>query len=378
MTAPRVSFVIPCYKLGHLLGECLQSILGQTFRAVEVLVMDDCSPDDTPRVAQAFGDARVRYIRNAHNLGCTANYNKGISLSRGEFVWLISADDRLRAQHAVEQYVRSLDAHPEAGFAFCPVVGLEESRETRVLAYWAHGPRDRVFRGRAFLRRLARCNCISAPSVLARRECYERLGLFPDLPFAGDWYMWCLFALHYDVAYLAEPMVNYRLHAANQTKILRAQDYRILIQDDLTVLWSTQAAAGDKGWSEVVEAFRESLGDYYFRQIAYARPGMTYEDVEASLAKHASRVEEVRDVRWRVQASQGNLAYQQGDHRGALDWYRRALAARPASPGLWARYALLWAGEPGIRLRRRLARARDTWHGPTAASGVPAKGGGGR
>ena len=53
MYAPLVSFVVPCYKLAHLLRECVDSILGQTYQHIEVLIMDDCSPDDTPAVAAA-------------------------------------------------------------------------------------------------------------------------------------------------------------------------------------------------------------------------------------------------------------------------------------------------------------------------------------
>jgi glycosyltransferase involved in cell wall biosynthesis len=61
---PIVSFVVPCYKLGHLLRECVDSILCQTYSDFEVLIMDDCSPDNTPEVAQSFQDPRVKYIRN--------------------------------------------------------------------------------------------------------------------------------------------------------------------------------------------------------------------------------------------------------------------------------------------------------------------------
>jgi glycosyltransferase involved in cell wall biosynthesis len=94
--SPTVSFVVPCYKLAHLLSDCVDSILGQTYREFEVLIMDDCSPDNTPEVARSFQDARVKYIRNPTNLGHLHNYNKGIGLSQGKYVWLISADDYLR------------------------------------------------------------------------------------------------------------------------------------------------------------------------------------------------------------------------------------------------------------------------------------------
>src|SRR3954470_23433571 len=102
MSNPLVSFVVPCYKLAHLLDECVHSILSQTYRQIEVLIMDDCSPDNTPDVAESFGDPRVHHIRHAHNIGHLRNYNEGIRRSRGAYVWLISADDYLRRPYVVE------------------------------------------------------------------------------------------------------------------------------------------------------------------------------------------------------------------------------------------------------------------------------------
>ena len=89
MKRPNVSFVIPCFKLAHLLSECISSILSQSYSDFEVLVMDDCSPDNTKEVAQSFRDQRVKYIRNECNLGPLRNYNKGINLAIGKYVWLI-------------------------------------------------------------------------------------------------------------------------------------------------------------------------------------------------------------------------------------------------------------------------------------------------
>jgi glycosyltransferase involved in cell wall biosynthesis len=112
MQSPTVSFVIPCYKLAHLLPECINSILGQSFSDFEVLIMDDCSPDNTAEVAASFKDPRVKHIRNDPNLGHLRNYNKGIGLTRGRYVWLISADDYLRKPYILERYVNCFDSHP--------------------------------------------------------------------------------------------------------------------------------------------------------------------------------------------------------------------------------------------------------------------------
>src|SRR5579875_3105196 len=120
---PTVSFVVPCYKLAHLLPQCLDSILGQSYGDLEVLLMDDCSPDDTPAVAARYQhDKRVRYIRHQKNVGHLRNYNHGIRQARGKYIWLISADDYLRLPYALERYVSFLERHPRVGFAFCPAV----------------------------------------------------------------------------------------------------------------------------------------------------------------------------------------------------------------------------------------------------------------
>ena len=69
MPNPTVSFVVPCYRLGHLLAECVNSILAQTYADFEILIMDDASPDDTGTIATSFHDSRVKYVRNPQNLG---------------------------------------------------------------------------------------------------------------------------------------------------------------------------------------------------------------------------------------------------------------------------------------------------------------------
>ena len=72
-TIPRVSFVVPCFKLAHLLPQCIDSILSQSYTNLEVIIMDDASPDNTPDVVRRFNDSRLRYVRNSANLGHLRN-----------------------------------------------------------------------------------------------------------------------------------------------------------------------------------------------------------------------------------------------------------------------------------------------------------------
>jgi len=237
MCAPRVSFIVPCYNLAHFLGECVSSILCQSFTDFELLIMDDCSPDNTAEVAASFDDPRVKHMRNERNLGHLANYNRGISLARGDFIWLISADDYLKSSLVVEKYVRVMDAHPRVGYVFCPSVKTSDEGEQGVMEYSVLGEHDRIFSGRQFLLNpLITICCVPAPAAMVRKECYAKLGLFPlDLPHSGDWYLWCLFAMHFDVAYIAEPMVYRRIHRDNMHKLYQDEATDRMYDNNLAV-----------------------------------------------------------------------------------------------------------------------------------------------
>src|ERR1051325_3330661 len=90
---PRVSYVVPCYNYGHFLARAVDSLLQQTFRLLEVIVVDDASTDDTQQVlARYANEERVRVIHHANNRGHIQSYNEGLQMARGDFIGLVSAD----------------------------------------------------------------------------------------------------------------------------------------------------------------------------------------------------------------------------------------------------------------------------------------------
>ena len=202
---PTVSFVVLCYKLAHLLPECVNSILSQTYSDFELLIMDDCSPDNTQEVAKSFQDPRVKYVRNEKNLGVLRNENEGVHQSRGKYVWIISADDYLRKPYITQRYVELMEKHPRVGYVICAGVAVRDGRETGVLPHSKYRNRDAIVQGHDFLKKLLYSNVVLAPSAMARRECYEKISMYPlnatfggkkiDMVWASDWYVWCAFAL---------------------------------------------------------------------------------------------------------------------------------------------------------------------------------------
>jgi glycosyltransferase involved in cell wall biosynthesis len=370
-TGPVVTFVVPCYKLAHFLPECVASILSQTYRDFEVLIMDDCSPDNTAEVANSFRDPRVRYVRSETNLGNLRNYNKGIGLARGRYVWLISADDRLRRDYVLERYVQLMEAHPRIGYCFCAGIGLEEGRETSILQSYYYGERDTIFDGRAFVSRLLDGRGILSPSVMVRKECYEKVSMFPlDLPHQGDMYVWCKWALRYDVAYFAEPMVNYRLHYHSQMATMKRDAPEIMVRDEFNVLWPTKweaAALGYRRLAGLCDSFIAAKYVQYIVSRLYEDKRvpcmMTLAECEDSIRRFARNARERKRVRARVYAGVGDEHYWHHDGRRALDCYARALREDPWMPKIWLKRLLLLSGGLGTGLRecafalRRLLKA---------------------
>lgn len=363
MDGPLVSFVIPCYKLAHYLRPCLDSLLGQTYRNLELLIMDDCSPDDTPAVAASYSDARVRYFRNDPNLGHLRNYNKGIGLARGDYIWLVSADDCLRSKDAVGRFVALMEQDPRLAYVFCSAMGLGENGDETGVVEWARPfTKDVVLEGRRFLATLAEGNCVSAPSVMVRRRCYEAAGNFPlDLPHAGDWYLWCAFAFCGEVGYLNEPMVCYRIHGSNMSSTLIAGMRHVVREDQAKVRWRLKDMAEKAGFPEVARICLERLAKQYSVDLAEAAPTPTcesmVESVEAILERHA-RVEEREALRTRIFGLLADRLFGLERFADAAYFYRRALRRSPQRWNYAAKLALLKLGRSGVFVRRAAGRAR--------------------
>lgn len=371
MRAPMVSFVVLCYKLAHLLPECVDSILSQTYPDLEVLIMDDCSPDNTAEVATSFHDPRVKHIRNHQNLGLLGNQNEGIRLSRGKYVWIISADDYLRRPYILQRYVELMEKHPRVGYAFCSGVGVRDSQETGVLGYSKYRNRDGIVNGHVFLNKLLYGNIVLAASAMARRECYDKTSLFPlDVVWAGaqvdmrwvvDWYLWCIFALWFDVAYFAEPMVCYREHDLSLSNDL-TQNVAMCAAADIAVPWLVRQKANECGLEKLSEDCLRAVAHEYARhgkskRYRGATSCMSVNDFEESLCRSTESERERNWIRARFYAAKGDAFFSKGDLPAARRFYLDSLHKDPRMAKVYGKL-LFSLGKPGKYLLRLLRSVR--------------------
>lgn len=113
-TSPKVTVFVPVHNGEKYLGECLDSILNQTFRDFECLVLDDCSTDESAALVMSVPDNRIRYVRSEKKLGIANARNKGFQLARGEYVAFLDCDD-VSVPDRLERQVAFMEAHPEVG-----------------------------------------------------------------------------------------------------------------------------------------------------------------------------------------------------------------------------------------------------------------------
>lgn len=203
MTAPLISVIISNYNYGCYLSQAIDSVLGQSYPNVEVIVVDDGSTDDSEAVLWKYGE-EVRWFQQC-NQGVSAARNRGIHESRGELVAFLDADDMWRPEKLARQ-VELLSRNPGVGMAYCGVQYIDASGQL-------HG--INVSRQCGWmLKEIALLRWTTeGSSPLVWKKCFDRAGLFDvELSTSADWDMWRRIACYYEIGVVREPLVLYRLH----------------------------------------------------------------------------------------------------------------------------------------------------------------------
>ncbi len=214
-----VDVIVPCYRYGHYLKQCVESVLSQRSVAVRVLILDDCSPDNTTEVAHllSMADTRVTFRRHAVNQGHIATYNEGIDWISSPYYLLLSADDYL-LPGALRRTAEFLDTHPSVGLAFGQQVALYDDDEPAYTSADEVAPDWKVFGGLAFIRASGAKNRVPTPAAVVRTELQKQIGGYrSDLPHSGDMEMWMRLALRADVGVSDAVHAVYRRHSMNMS-----------------------------------------------------------------------------------------------------------------------------------------------------------------
>lgn len=282
MTA--IDIVVPCYNYARYLETCVASILGQDGVAVRVLIIDDCSSDETPAVAArlAAQDSRVLVRRNEVNLGLIGTANRGlIDWAEAPYSLLLSADDAL-TPGALARATTVLENHPEAGFVFGAVVVFDADPPPPTPA--ASDSLDyRIVDGPALIAHICHhTNDVPTPTAVVRTELQKRVGGYNSAtPHTSDMEMWLRLAAHARVGVIQAAQGYYRVHGSNMSGEFFAQPTRD-VRERLAAAEQALAAVGARV-AEFPRVFRTMRRIEAER--AYWRAGLAFEAGERPLGE---------------------------------------------------------------------------------------------
>jgi glycosyltransferase involved in cell wall biosynthesis len=225
---PFWSVMIPTYHCAHFLRQTLESVLAQDpgLHEMQIEVVDDGSTlDDPETVVREIGRGRVTFFRQSRNVGHTKNFETCLRRARGKVVHLLHGDDYVR-EGFYKKLQAAFEIEPRIGAAFCRQIFMDDKGN------WIdYSPLEQATSGVLSngLEHLATEQRIMTPSIVVRRDVYERLGGFDSrLICSEDWEMWVRIASQYPIWYETEPLAAYRMHSASNTgrHIRNADDAR--------------------------------------------------------------------------------------------------------------------------------------------------------
>lgn len=230
----KVSVCIPTYNHAHFIGQAIESVLIQTFADFELVVVDNCSTDNTRELVLAYGakDRRIRYVCNETNVGPQENLNRCLAQAVGEYVKILCADDRI-APTCLEKSVQLLEAHPHATLVSSARQIVDQ--QLNLLRVAAFSAKDQLLDGKFVINyTLFNGNYIGEPSAALFRRRDAGAGFNKAFRLMIDVELWLRLLEQGDFAYIAEPLCSFRIHAGQETNnVVASLDF---IDEELALL----------------------------------------------------------------------------------------------------------------------------------------------
>jgi glycosyltransferase involved in cell wall biosynthesis len=251
--APRVSVLMTMFNAAAYLRAAIESLLAQSYRDFELIIVDDGSTDESAAVAESFADPRIRLVRNPANRGQNACLNQGLALVRGEFVARQDADDLSRPDR-LERQVRFLEDHP--GIALLGANAEEIDENGRCLGR-TDLPRDTlaIRWGNLFFNSFLHSAVVFRTSVI-RGE----FGGYDEDFWCQDYALFSRVARRHAVANLAEPLISLRVHSES---MMRSPTSRLEVETNRILRENLSAEFPERNFSDeeiaIVSEFRHSL-----------------------------------------------------------------------------------------------------------------------
>lgn len=211
---PRVSVCIPSYNHDRYVAGTIHSVLNQTYQDFEIIITDDGSIDNTVAEIQKIQDPRIQLFTFAKNQGACIAANHCIRNATGEYIGVLSSDDEY-FPHKLDTQVRFLDEHPDIGavFSYAHIIDQDGHDASDDHPYNKLFTQENRTRFEWLYYFFTQSNCLCHPSILIRKACYDKVGLFdPRLRQLPDFDLWVRLCAHYEIHIIPEKLIKFRVH----------------------------------------------------------------------------------------------------------------------------------------------------------------------
>lgn len=224
-----VSICIPVFNGENTIRDTLLSAINQTYENIEIVVVDNCSEDNTVNIVQANMSGHIRLYQNSENLGMVGNWNKCLEYAKGEYITILCADDLLN-RDCIEKKVNIMRENKDVVMVFSASEIINENGTSLMKRRVFNN--NKIMEGKKIsLRSYREKNLFGEPSnVLFRKSALNETGGFDaSMYYSADWDMWLKIANTGKVGYISEVLMKYRVSKNNQTSKTKLQTY---IKDD--------------------------------------------------------------------------------------------------------------------------------------------------
>lgn len=266
---PKISIVLPCYNGAKMIGEAIESVIAQTFTDWELIIVNDCSTDNTQEVAESYAakDKRIRVFSNEKNSKLPATLNHGFREARGEY-WTWTSDDNLLSPTMLEEMSGYLDVHPEVGMVVSDLANIDA--DGKIISHDIFP--DNI------QEKMPLNNCGGA-SFLYRSNIAKEVGEYNDNLFlAEDYDYWLRMSFATQIAHYPKVLYQYRVHANSLTATRQQQiaekliEVRLMYLKQIEKIYKDQSQTLSIFYGRIVDELRGKKKLQYYSIFARKMP----------------------------------------------------------------------------------------------------------
>lgn len=265
VTMPLVSVIIPTYNRAKYLQEAIASAVNQNYKNIEIIVSDNCSPENPQPIVESFADKRIRFYRHPQNLGMLANQMHGFKIARGKYVASLHDDD-IWNQDFLTKLVPPLEENSDLILAFCDqyiidVNGKIQSDKTEIntFSYKRHQLSQGVYQPFHKIGLIDKSIPTAAACVI-RNSIIDWDNIPPEVGGMWDLYLTYLCCVSgYGAYYYPEKLTRYREHEQSNTQLSGSRNAEVKIRKAESEIFCYQVFIQDSRLKEFKSHFERNL-----------------------------------------------------------------------------------------------------------------------